>query len=163
VPIAVFEDIWRSRNEWSAGEARSVILTVPVERRVATIALARSDLVANSVCKRYFNLPRRDELDFNHHCFKRTSRWYETDVDSLTVVSIPYHLLHILIFQDSNTSKSCGRRLSPEDNQTLRGVGWDDVRIVVFPIFINVDQWLIEGISELVKLIRQLQLVKLSN
>lgn len=40
VPTAVFEEIWRSRNEWSAGEAHSVILTVPVEHRVATIALS---------------------------------------------------------------------------------------------------------------------------
>jgi len=40
VPTAVFEEIWRSRNEWSTREAHSIILTIPVERRVATIALS---------------------------------------------------------------------------------------------------------------------------
>jgi hypothetical protein len=40
VPTAVFEEIWRSRNKWSAGETHSIILTVPVEHRVATIALS---------------------------------------------------------------------------------------------------------------------------
>ena len=40
VPLGTFEKIWQCRSSWSEKESQSIIMTIPVEPRVASIVIS---------------------------------------------------------------------------------------------------------------------------